>query len=190
VVVLKPICETHRILELLDRFPGSRAVWIFRDYEDVVNSASAKWQSGREAVRRLAHGELEAAAWRAGGLTTERLEFVRSVYSDSMSLHAANAVMWLLRNGLFFDLGADKRADLMLIRYEDLVGDPGVVSAGMFGFIGLDDPGEADSKLYRSSVSKSKFPQVPTEIATRCEALQLRLREHYAATCGSTRRWM
>src|SRR5690606_31615112 len=51
VVALKPICETHRVIELLERFPRSRAVWIFRHYQDAVNSASVKWKSGPEAVR-------------------------------------------------------------------------------------------------------------------------------------------
>jgi len=181
VVALKPICETHRVIELLEHFPGSRALWIFRNYQDAVNSASAKWMSGREAVRRLAHGELQAASWRAGGLTSERLEFVRSVYSDSMSLHAANAVMWLLRNGLFFDLHADRRSDVMLLRYEDVVEDTAQQSARLFGFLGLDDPGGARGRLYRSSVSKESFPEIPSEIRERCESLQSRLREHYAS---------
>ena len=92
-VALKPICQTHRINELLDHFPDARGIWIFRDYRDATNSASAKWKSGKEAVRRLAAGELDAAGWRAGGLTTEKLQLVRRLYSDSMSLHAANAVM-------------------------------------------------------------------------------------------------
>jgi hypothetical protein len=40
VIALKPICETHRTNQLLDRFPGSKAIWIFRHFEDTVNSAT------------------------------------------------------------------------------------------------------------------------------------------------------
>ena len=54
-------------------------------------------------------------------------------------------------------------------------------SARLFGFLGLDDPGGAPGRLYRSSVSKQPFPDIPSEIRERCESLQTRLREHYAA---------
>src|SRR5688572_30030983 len=85
VVALKPICETHRINELLDRFPRSRAVWIFRNYQDTVNSASVKWKSGREAVKRLASATPESAGWRAGGLSHDKLLLVRDLYSENMT---------------------------------------------------------------------------------------------------------
>ncbi|MDH3603711.1 MAG: hypothetical protein OEU26_29220, partial [Candidatus Tectomicrobia bacterium] len=32
VVAFKPICESHRAVELLDTFPGARALWIFRHF--------------------------------------------------------------------------------------------------------------------------------------------------------------
>ncbi len=181
VVALKPICETHRVLELLDRFPDARAIWIFRHYPDAVNSASVKWTSGTEAVRRLAAGDLQGAGWRAGGLTPEKLDVVRRLYDDRMSLHAANALMWYLRNDLYFDLKACDRPDVLLVRYEDLVSEPKDAFVRVFGFLGLQPPPGFESSVYGSSVSRRGFPEIPTEIKALCDGLEERLLAHYRA---------
>ena len=186
VVALKPICETHRVHELLDRFPGSRAVWIFRHYRAAVDSASTKWKSGREAVRRLASGELEEAGWRAGGLTGEKLALVKRLYRADMSLHDANAVMWLLRNGLFFDLRADARPEILLVRYEDLVGDPRRSFARLFDFIGVPMPAESVEVIKRPSREDKTVPVISAEIASHCDALHERLLSHYNDSIRST----
>lgn len=184
VVALKPICETHRIHELLDRFPRAKGIWIFRHFEAAVNSASLKWTSGREAVRRLAHGELKAAGWRAGGLTAEKLELVRRLYREDMSLHEANALMWYLRNGLFFDLQAVSRADILLVRYEDLVSNPREQFTRVFAFIETPTPTRfADAVV--SGRSKRSFPEISPEIRALCEELHGRLIEAYTARSGA-----
>ena len=179
IVVLKPICETHRIHELLDRFPGSKAVWIFRHYQGASLSASVKWRSGPVGLRRLATGDLKAAAWRAGGLTEEKLAVVKRLYRDDMSAYEADVVMWYLRNGLFFDLGADTRPDVLLVRYEDLVGDSRRRFAELFDFIGTPMPERAVEAIKESSGSKREYPDIHPEIRALCDALHDRLVAHY-----------
>jgi hypothetical protein len=181
VVVLKPICETHRVIELLDRFPGSRAIWIFRHYRDAVNSASAKWKSGREAIRQLATGECDPTNWRAGGLTAAKLETVRRLYRDDLSLHAANAIMWYLRNDLFFELGAASRQDVLLVSYEDLVTEPGPSHHRLFTFANVARPESSAGEVYESSVAKRPFPEIPGAITALCQDVEARLRAHYRA---------
>jgi hypothetical protein len=185
VVTLKPICETHRVHELLEHFPGSRAIWIFRRYQDCVNSASRKWSSGRESLRRLAAGDLKGAGWRAGGLTPQKLALVRELYREDLSEHAANAVMWYLRNDLYFDLRVYERPDVLLSRYEDLVERPSIACVRMFDFAGLPVPRGYDKDVYASSVAKRPFPAIPDNIRQRCDALEERLTGLYDAGGGA-----
>ena len=185
VVTLKPICETHRVHELLEHFPGSRGIWIFRRYQDCVNSASQKWSSGRESLRRLATGDLKGAGWRTGGLTAQKLALVRDLYQDGLSEHAANAVMWYLRNDLYFDLRVHERRDVLLVRYEDLVERPSVACVRMFDFAGVPVPRGYDKDVYASSVAKRPFPAIPDSIRQRCEALEEKLVGLYDAECGA-----
>jgi hypothetical protein len=181
VVALKPICETHRINELLERFPRSRAIWIFRNYQDAVNSASTKWPNGRAAIKRLASENPESAGWRVGGLSHSKLRLVKDLYSDRMTLHEANAVMWYLRNGLYFELGANTRTDVLLVRYEDLVARPRESLSRMFVFLGCPLP-PGFEKVVRSSGGPGRpFPDISPRIRVLCEELHARLVGSYTA---------
>jgi hypothetical protein len=183
MVVLKPICETHRINELLDRFPGSKAIWIFRNYQAASRSAAVKWTSGRESLRHLAEGDFKAAAWRVGGLTEEKLAAVRRLYRADMSLYEAEAVTWYLRNGLFFDLHVDRRPDVLLVRYEDLVSDPVRRFADIFGFIGMPMPHRSVDAINESSGNRT-YPELDPAIREVCSGLHDRLLDHYGNRLG------
>jgi hypothetical protein len=179
IIALKPICETHRTNELLDWFPGSKAIWIFRHFEDTVNSATVKWTSARAAVRRLARREFKPSDWRAGGLTEEKLRLVARLYREDMSEHEANAVLWYLRNDLFFELMCGERSDILLVRYEDLVNEPREQAATIFRFIGVPVPAGALAAIRRSDRPRRPFPQISPDIRRLCEEVHERLLAHY-----------
>jgi Sulfotransferase domain len=179
IIALKPICETHRVHELLDRFPASRAIWIFRNYEDTAQSATAKWKSGKDALRSIARREISATDWRVGGMTDERWRLVASLYRDDLSQFEANAVMWLIRNSLYFDLKANERREILLVRYEDLIGEPQEQFDRLFGFIGVPVPPSAMATIRPSRGSKKAFPAISPDIKAMCEKLQERLVAHY-----------
>jgi hypothetical protein len=188
IIALKPICETHRVHELLDRFPSSKAIWIFRNYVDTARSASVKWTSGKEVLKRLARRELPPGDWRAGGVSNERLRDIESLYRDDMSLYEANAVLWYVRNALFFDLGANERSEILLVRYEDLVANRPESIARIFTFIGSPVPAEATSAIRDSSRPRRPDPDLAAPIKERCEALHARLLAHYESTLRSADR--
>jgi hypothetical protein len=181
-VVLKPICESHRGAELLGAFPGSQVVWIYRDFKDTVNSAVVKWQTGRRNLQRLATGNGASAGWRAGGLSEDKLRLARRLYDDNMSLHAAEAVMWYLRTSLFFDVGLDRRPDVLLVKYEDLVTSPASGFPRLFNFLGTPFNAEYLRGVYASSVGSKSFPAIPPEINDLCETLIKRLDAHGTQT--------
>lgn len=181
VIALKPICETHRTIELLDRFPGSKAIWIFRHFEPTVSSATVKWTSGRAAVRRLARREYQPTDWRAGGLTEEKLRLVGRLYDERMSEHEANAVLWYLRNDLFFELGADQRADVLLLRYEDLMAEPRAHAARLLEFAGVPVPKTAFAAVRVGDRPRKAFPGISPEIRRLCEDVHERLLAHYVS---------
>lgn len=179
IVVVKPICESHRALEFLSRFPDARVIWIFRAYTDAVNSVSAKWRSGVRALGYLASGDLARAAWRAGGLTPEKLALTRELYHPEMSLHAANAVLWHLRNALYLDQQLDERPDALLVRYEDLVREPHHYFPRLFAFAGSRYEPAFAADVYDSSVGRSGFPAIPDRIRDLCEDTHRRLMTCY-----------
>ena len=42
-VLFKPICDSHLALDLFKDHPGSKAIWIYRNYRDVANSSMQYW---------------------------------------------------------------------------------------------------------------------------------------------------
>ena len=180
IVALKPICETHRTIELLDHFPHARAIWIFRNYRDAVNSASIKWKSGREALRRLIARD-PSAGWRAGGMTDEKRDLVARLYRADMSLHEANAIMWYLRNRLYFDTGASERPDVLLVRYEDLVAAPEREFARMFDHVGTPLPRASAAAVKPSSARSQAFPEISRDVRRLCDEVHDSLLGHYRA---------
>lgn len=179
VVAFKPICDSHRAAELLDYFPRSKAIWIFRYYQDAVNSSVRKWKHGRNNLKHIAAGNIAAAGWRAGGLTPEKIALVRRLYSEEMSSHTAYALMWYLRNNLIIDLKLHERDDLLLVKYENLVREPQNHFPRIFNFIECPFKEKYVKGVYNSSVGKETFPEIPAEIVELCENLYQQLEEIY-----------
>jgi hypothetical protein len=178
-VVVKPICESHRAAEFLGTFPNARVIWIFRDYRDAVNSAARKWTSALRHVESLARGDIERVGWRAGGLSKEQLALVPELYTPGLSLVAAHAIMWYLRNSLFFDQLLHQRRDALLVRYEDLVKEPLRHFPEVFEFAGSAfDPSFVDG-IYDRSVGRNAAPELPERIEQLCAEVHARLLEFY-----------
>ena len=193
VVALKPICESHRAREFLERFPGSRVVWIYRDYRYAARSAERKWKGGLRELELLATGRLKEAGWRAGGLTEEKLRLVKRLYDPAMSRHSAYAMKWFLRTGLFFDIGLAGRDDVLLVKYEDLVTDPVSGFRRMFAFIGVGLRKAFVRDVYASSVATGDLQGLDPEIETLCMDLMERMDGYYRAQAtapgGGSVRW-
>ena len=179
IVAFKPICDSHRAVELIEYFPRSKAIWIFRHYTDTVNSAVRKWKHGRNNLKHIASGNLTAAGWRAGGLTPEKIALVRRFYREEISSHTAYALMWYLRNHLILDLALHHRNDIYFVRYEDLTRDPKKYFSRIFEFIECPFKEEFVHGVYHSSVQKDQAPEILEEISMLCENLYQQLEQIY-----------
>lgn len=124
-VVFKPLADSHRAVHLLERLDvprAPRAIWVVRSMEGRVRSSLAKWpDKDLRAVRDVASGR---RVWQAGGLSTDKLDLVRSMHTDATTRESASALLWYLRNSLYFDLGLSGRDDVLLVSYERLLADP------------------------------------------------------------------
>jgi len=125
-VLVKPLCDSQRIDELLDlsgMAPG-RAVWVFRDVDDRARSEVSKFgDSNLLALRRIADGT-SATDWQAQRLSEPLRELVSGFDCQQMTPDSAAALFWYVRNSLYFDLGLDRREDVLLASYDELVADP------------------------------------------------------------------
>jgi hypothetical protein len=126
IVLMKPLCDAHRTNELLDRMdtptPG-RAIWAVRDVDGRVRSATAKFgDTNLRVLREIAAGE--TGIWQAGGLSASNRELIGGFDYSTMTPESAAALFWYVRNSLYFDLGLDRRDDVLLVSYDRMVEEP------------------------------------------------------------------
>jgi len=177
-VLFKPLCDSHRVDQLLDPrgtpSPG-RAIWAYRDVDGRVRSAVSKFgRNNLLTLRDIAVGK-GAGMWQAQRLSPETLEQISGFDYSTMSAETAAALFWWMRNGLFFETGLDRRDDVLLASYQDMLATPAPAMQEICDFLGLE---------YRPALIEHISPRGPggarpLEIDPRaralCDHLQSRL---------------
>jgi hypothetical protein len=139
VVLVKPLCDSHRVTELL-ALPGprpGRALWMWRDVDDRARSEVAKFGTANlDAVRAIADGTI-GDRWQGGGLEPAARRLLASFDYDAMDPHTGAALFWYVRNDLYFRLGLDRRPDVLLVSYGEMVRDPQATARRVCGFLDL-----------------------------------------------------
>jgi Sulfotransferase domain len=139
-VLFKPLCDSHRVDKLLELpvpSPG-RAIWAYRNVDDRARSAIAKFgDTNLQALARIARGDGEQL-WQAQRLSPALRELIESFDYSVMTPETAAALFWYVRNCLFFDLGLDRREDVLLSSYDMLVADPEWAMRRLCNFLGFE----------------------------------------------------
>jgi hypothetical protein len=176
IVLCKPLCDSHRVVELLERVRGprgARALWVFRGVDGRSRSASARFGShAREALLAVAAGD--RTIWQGQGLGEAALADLRSIDLAELDDTSAQALLWIVRNRLFFDLGLHRRDDVALVDYDAVTADPPGGLRRVCRYIGLP---------YRDAMVAGVEPRTPTDLRvalpawlrTRCDDLTERL---------------
>lgn len=182
VQVFKPICDSQRADELLDRFPEARALWIYRHPEDVANSAGAKWGAHQaEVVAAVVRGDLAPWGWRTARLPEAAITEVRRVAPGPISAAEGALLFWYLRNQFFFSLGLDRHPRVRLLRYEDLVTAPEEAFAPVLAHLGIPRTAGLFDLVRPSSIRRHPPPPAREEIRALCLDLLDRLDRALAA---------
>ncbi|NOY26867.1 MAG: glycosyltransferase, partial [Oligoflexia bacterium] len=176
VQVFKPICDSYRADLLLARFPKARALWIYRHYDDVANSATQKWgEHQRKVVSAVAAGDLDRFGWRTARLPPQVAKEIARAWRPDLSPAEGALLFWYMRNAFFFELGLHRDPRVLLARYETLVHQPVPAFQAVFAHLGATfDPAYVKG-VRTSSVGRCAPPQASPEIRDLCADLASRL---------------
>jgi hypothetical protein len=183
-VLFKPLCDSHRAVDLLDGLGTSthpRAIWAYRDFEGRARSAVAKFgDSNLSVLREFAAGR-SADHWQVQGLSDPHKLLVRSLPLGEFNAESGAALFWYLRNSLFFDLGLADRDDVLLLSYNHYLRAPDVTVSALSRFLGTAATLPRNRSVKpRPSTYRSAFELHPA-ILDLCTQLQLRLDDHATA---------
>jgi hypothetical protein len=179
-VLFKPLCDSHRVDQLLDSLgtasPG-RAIWAYRDVDGRARSAVSKFGRNNLLVLRDIAAGKGAGMWQAQRLSQATLDEISSHDYSTMTAETAASLFWWIRNGLYFEIGLDRRADVLLASYQDMLAAPVVAMQAICHFLGL---------AYRPALIEHISPRGPgharpldidPRVRALCDHLQDRLDE-------------
>jgi hypothetical protein len=183
-VLFKPLLDLHRIPGLLDGLDTAaqpKAVWAYRDFDGRVRSALSKFgPTASNALRDIAHGT-GSNWWQAEGLSEESLQLIRSIDWERAQPADGAALVWYVKNRLFFERGLDRRPDVLPVSYNALVREPAAIMQRICEFVGVGWDTKVSSHIdRRADRRRDRIPLHP-RIRACCEVLTAQLDEATAA---------
>jgi hypothetical protein len=177
-VLFKPLCDSHRTVDLLEGLgtpTQGKAVWAYRSVDGRVRSALAKFgDSNLRALSRIAAG-VGGGMWQAQGLSESSLELIRGFDYARLPPASAAALFWYVRNSLFFELGLDERPDVILMSYDEMLDRPEATMRRLCAFLGLPFAATLTEHVERRDRPRSSPLEIDPVIRKHCDALQERL---------------
>lgn len=175
-IVAKPLVETQNIDKLLEHFSDARALWVYRNYKDVVSSNLKSFGVRNGLLNIKPIYESATDNWRSDRVSPTTIEIIRKYYDENISEQDAAALFWYCRNVLFFErqLEDDKRA--LLCKYEEFVKAPDTAMKQIYSFMETPFPkNNPTAMVHAGSVRKGKDVALSLEIEKLCNELMVRL---------------
>ena len=179
VVLVKPLCDSQRVDQLLDlpTATAGRAIWVVRNVDDRARSEVSKFgDSNLQALQRIAAGQADGD-WQAARLDPAAVELVHGLDTATMSADTAAALFWCVRNGLFFSLGLDRRDDVLLLSYDELVTDPESTMRQLCEFIAFPYRPQLCAHVERRTSHGTRRLDIDPRVRELCDATTRRLQE-------------
>lgn len=177
-VLFKPLCDSHRIDELLDGMhvpePG-RAIWAYRGVDARVRSALKKFGDvNLRVLSEIARGDGEDR-WQAERISAENLALVQGFDYSTMTPETAAALFWYIRNCLYFEIGLDRRRDTFLSSYDLLVAEPEPTMQALCAFLGFPYYPALTAHIELRANSRKPPLSIDARVRTLCDQLTERL---------------
>jgi len=181
-IVTKPLVESQNILQLLNYFPNSRAVWMFRNYRGVALSNTKHFgiHNGIEDLRPIVNHEPHN--WRSEKVSRHVQETISKYFSEDMNPHDAAVLFWFARNSLYFDLELYKDPRVLLCSYEDFVLEPEKNVKNIYRHVGQVYPKKnITTAVHSNSRKNGRDIELSPEIENLAQKLQDKLEVAYRA---------
>lgn len=192
LLIFKPINDSQHTESFIDTYDNACVVWLYRDYNDVVNSALVKWGGWQKKIVLWIRGHYdeqgspseEPDKWFAiyrERMTPEMIEIIRRCADDNLTDAEGAGLLWYMRNQLYFDQQLENSDKVLLVKYEDMVRQPAVYIKRVFDFIGCTFRRKYIADVRTSSIAKKDQPEMREYIRDLCDGLQSRLDGVYAS---------
>ncbi len=187
LIVCKPLVESQNAKKILDAFPNSHAIWLYRHYADSSKSNIVKFGSTRGGINnikpvvdQLFSDNNDWTSWKTENVSESTRELIKQYYSDSMPPNDAAALFWYARNVIYFEQGLQNTERVHLLSYEDFISNPKPFIQLIFDKLDLNF--NLDDKYFKyihgSSIGKGEDFLLSENLKIELTTLYHRLNEH------------
>jgi len=165
----------------LNLHPLTRVVWLFRNYHDVVNDAVKRFgNTQKDIMLAIVEGRRNKYinAMREG-MKPDTLKLVKSICNENMSSEDGAALLWYVRNLIYFDLKLYRDRRVLLANYDDLATEPIQYFRRIFDLISCPFYEKYVKDINASYVRKMPLPIIDSGIELLCNEMMERLNEQY-----------
>ncbi|MEM8828628.1 MAG: sulfotransferase [Cyanobacteria bacterium P01_G01_bin.19] len=181
LIVIKPIVESQNALQLLENFPESKILWMYRNYKDAIKSYSKRFSGNRAIIDLKPIVELDRQSWRAEKASDYVHSMIIKYYSEDMSQYDAIALFWFARNQLFYELNLDQNSKVLMCKYEDLVAHPTAMMKTIYQFLDINfQEIRGINEVHSQSVGRGDAIELSPSIDKLCYDLQEKLDRTYS----------
>lgn len=183
VVLFKPVLDSPMAVQLLDRYPDARVLWMSRRHHDVVNSAAVMF--GAENWHDRVHKWMarDFREFDRCGVPAATADAVRALWDPDLDPVSATALYWYFYNRIYLDLGLAAHPRARLLVYEDLVKAPRAGLLAIERALGVELALGERITMRTSSVGRDDPPEIRPDIDAACHELRAEL-EAVAQDCG------
>ena len=173
-MIFKPLKDSQSAGRLLALNVKSKLVWAYRNFADRINSAVKKF--GRhplDVFARFKRGD--KSVWQLKGVSKRNAALIRGLDIDALSEADGAALMWYVRNSLFFDQALDRNRNVFLWSYDEFVVDPANDLRQLTDFLGASYYPFMVNAVHARSLHKAPRPRIDARIDDLCVSLYERL---------------
>ena len=192
-LIFKPVNDLQQADHLLSIFPNTKAIWIYRNYNAVINSAVTKWQDaqkrivlwikdnyGKENIEFSSNNEDSQYATYIENIKPDTVNTIKELANGEMTNEDGAALLWYIRNKIYFELNLQSDERVRLINYENLVTNPDEKLKDVFDFIGCGFSSEYTNKVRTSSVNKQYSFKLNPKIDQICSDMLKKFNDQYS----------
>ena len=172
LITLKPLYESHFANKLIANYPNSKGIWVFRDYNEVIDSHIRYYkQNAIDYIKPLYSSETNS--WLNESLTEEVIKLISILPLEELSDADAYGLFWIARNSIFLEAKDNK--NILLINHRHLVESPENQITIICDFIGLPAYNFYSKAIHKKNSTKRLTIQLKPEIQQACEKIYQQL---------------
>lgn len=177
--LLKPLYESQNASDLIASFNNSKAIWIFRNYPNVINSHVNTYTDSHDGVSYINDMlRRKTLSWKNENLPDDIIELLDEYSNKDFSSETGYALFWLARNSLYFKL--NDNPNVKLVNYEDMVSNPISELCRIFAFLGLPFKDKYAKIIHARSTAKQLNLPVDKKINDICNSMYAQLQKEVA----------